>query len=59
MLKESSITPALANHLAKVKAAITGLSIPTMLKQAYSPYVVNGSTWFDALDRMPSDKRND
>lgn len=59
MLKQSSITPALANHLAKVKAAIEAVSLPEFPTLTYIPYAPNGPTWFDDLDRMSSDKRND
>lgn len=59
MLKESSITPALKKQLANVKATLEGLTLPEFPTLTYIPYAPNGPTWFDALDRMPSDKRND
>lgn len=59
MLTQSAICPQLANHLAKVRATIEALNLPALPAMPYSPYVVNGATWFDALDRMQSDKRND
>jgi len=58
MLKTSSITPALANQLANIKAAIDSANMPEFSNQSYDQYVIGGSTWFDALAALPADPRN-
>lgn len=62
-MNESMITPALKAQLAKVKAAIESQGSNIMDMPVYvnisSPYTMGGSTWFDALDSMPKDSRND